>query len=241
MTIAIKPLAVATALSVATMAATIAPAQAEISGNIGVFSQYVLRGITNAPENDGAAVQGGIDWASDSGFYLGYWGSSLGYSDESATGFENDFYGGFAGSVGDISYDIGLIYYYYLNINDANAPEIAASVGFGPVSLGMKYLADDVLWGNQGDIYWTLSADTDIGAGFNLAGVLGFYTYEKDGEYIPEVPEAESSAFRHFDVTLSHGIGDTGADFGLTYIFGGDDRFGNEQDNATVLSLTYGF
>jgi uncharacterized protein (TIGR02001 family) len=242
MTIAIKPLAVATALSVASMAAAIAPAQAELSGNIGVFSKYVLRGITNVPENDGAAIQGGVDWAHDSGFYLGYWGSSLDYADEgSASGFENDFYGGFAGSVGDISYDIGLIYYYYLNISDANAPEIAASVGYGPVSLGMKYLADDVAWGNQGDIYWTLSGDMDIGMGWNLGGVLGYYTYETDGEFIPDVPEAESSAFRHFDVSLSHAIGETGADFGLTYIFGGDDRFGNEQDNATVLSLTYGF
>ena len=26
------------------------------------------------------AVQGGFDWSHDSGFYLGYWGSNLGYT-----------------------------------------------------------------------------------------------------------------------------------------------------------------
>lgn len=237
----IRPIALATAFSIASMAAAIAPAQAELTGNIGVFSQYVLRGITNAPENDGAAIQGGIDWAHDSGFYLGYWGSNLGYSDSDGTGFENDFYGGWGGSMDNFSWDLGLIYYYYLNIDDANAPELYGSVGFGPVSLGAKYLMDDIVWGNQGDIYWTLSGDMDIGAGFNLGGVLGYYTYEKDGEYIPEVAEAESSAFRHFDVTLSHPIGNTGADANFTYIFGGDDRFGGEQDDAMVFSVTYGF
>lgn len=241
MTIAIKPLAVATALSVASMAAAIAPAQAELSGNIGVFSQYVLRGITNAPENDGAAVQGGIDWANDSGFYLGYWGSSLGYSDNEGSGFENDFYGGWGGSIDNFSWDIGLIYYYYLNIDDANAPEIVGSLGFGPVSLGMKYLADDVVWGNTGDIYWTLSGDVDIGMGWNLGGVLGYYTYEEDGEFITAADGPQDSAFRHFDITLSHAIGESGADFNFTYIVGGDDRFGVSQKDATVLSVTYGF
>ena len=237
----IRPIALATAFSIASMAAAIAPAQAELTGNIGVFSQYVLRGITNAPENDGAAIQGGIDWAHDSGFYLGYWGSNLGYSDSDGTGFENDFYGGWGGSVDNFSWDLGLIYYYYLNIDDANAPELYGSVGFGPVSLGAKYLMDDIVWGNQGDIYWTLGGDMDIGAGFNLGGTLGYYTYETDGEYIPEAPEAKSSAFRHFDVTLSHPIGSTGADANFTYIFGGEDRFGGDQDDAMVFSVTYGF
>jgi uncharacterized protein (TIGR02001 family) len=242
MTISIKPLAIATAVSVASMASAIAPAQAEVSGNIGLFSKYILRGITNAPENDNTAVQGGLDYSFGPGLYLGYWGSNLSYADEGdSNGFENDFYGGWGGSAGSVSWDIGLIYYYYLNISDANAAEIAGSVGFGPVSLGAKYLTDDVAWGNKGDIYWTLGGDTEIGAGFTLGGVLGYYTYEKDGEYIPSVPEAKGSAFRHFDVSLSHPIAETGADMNLTYTFGGKDRFGTDQDDAVVLSLTYGF
>ncbi|MGB5308998.1 MAG: TorF family putative porin, partial [Arenicellales bacterium] len=83
---AIKPLALATAISAATMAGAIAPAHAALDGNIGIFSSYVLRGITNSPENDNAAIQGGLDWGFGPGFYLGYWGSNLGYGDGDAKG-----------------------------------------------------------------------------------------------------------------------------------------------------------
>ena len=239
---AIKPLALATALSVATMAGAIAPAHAsELSGNIGIFSSYVLRGITNSPENDNAAIQGGLDWAFGPGFYLGYWGSNLGYGDGDAKGFENDFYGGWGGSTDLLSWDIGATYYYYLNVDDSNAFEPKASFGVGPVTLGMKYLAEDVVWGNKGDTYWTLDGAIPIGKGFTLGGVLGYYTYETDGEFIPDVPEAKSSAFRHFDIVLSHPIGETGADANLSYIIGGEDRFGTDQKNQMVFSVTYGF
>jgi len=52
-------LTAAVGMAVAGLTAPLA-AQAEITGNIGVFSKYVLRGITNAPESDVPAVQGGF-------------------------------------------------------------------------------------------------------------------------------------------------------------------------------------
>ncbi|HEY4713402.1 MAG TPA: TorF family putative porin, partial [Aquirhabdus sp.] len=42
--------------------------EGNLTGNIGVYSKYVLRGITNAPEQDGAAVQGGVDYVLKNGF-----------------------------------------------------------------------------------------------------------------------------------------------------------------------------
>ncbi len=242
---AIKPLAIATAISIASMAAVITPAQAELTGNIGVFSQYVLRGITNSPENDNAAVQGGLDWSHDSGFYVGYWASNLGYGQTAGDvkGFENDFYLGWGGEAGSINWDLGATQYYYLNLDDANAFEPYAYIGFGPVTFGFKYLAQDVAWGNSGDTYWTLDASGEIGAGFSLGGSLGYYTYEKDGEFIPAVAgdSAIGSGFRHLVIDLSHPIGNTGADMALSYIIGGDDRYGVSQKDQMVLSLTYGF
>ncbi len=238
---AIKPLAIATAVSMASMAAMITPAQAELSGNIGIFSQYVLRGITNAPENDNAAVQGGLDWGHESGFYVGYWGSSLGYGKAGTKGFENDFYAGWGGEAGSLSWDLGATQYYYLNVNDSNAFEPYAYIGFGPATFGFKYLAQDVAWGNKGDTYWTLDASQEIGAGFTLGGSLGYYSYKTDGEFIPDSPDAISSSFRHLNIDLSHPIGNTGADANFTYIIGGEDRFGVDQDNQMVFSVTYGF
>ena len=264
----------AAALAISAMATPMA-AQAELSGNIGVYSAYVLRGITNAMENENTAVQGGIDWAHDSGFYLGYWGSNLGYTSRAtvadlttgevgqvpgsvdkgtstittcendgdcpAAGFENDFYLGYGGSFGSVDYDIGLIYYYYIGVEESNGLEVPFSLSWSGATLGLKYLTNDVVWGNAGDIYWTLGYDFSLPAGFTLGAVLGYYTYSKDGDYIPEVPEAKSSAFRHFDLSLSHPIGDTGADMSITAILGGEDRFGIDQANTVVLGVSYGF
>lgn len=213
---------------------------AELSGNMGVYSKYVLRGMTNDAESDSPAVQGGLDYSADNGLYAGYWASSLDYGDgEAKTGFENDFYVGFAGEAGGMSYDIGLIQYSYVSINDADGLEVSASVGFGPVSLGMKYLTNDVVWGNAGDTYWTLSYETELPKGFNLSAVYGYYTYEATGEF--DSTTGDKNGFRHLDLTLSHPIGKTGADMTITYIVGGKDRNEVKQDNTMVLGMSYGF
>ena len=219
---------------------------AGVSGNIGVFSDYVLRGINGAggTEGNGPVVQGGFDYSGDSGIYAGYWGSNLGYSNGStASGFENDFYAGWGGSSGDVSYSIGFIQYYYLHVSDSDGLEINPTVSYGPVSFGLKYLATDVAWGNTGDIYWTLGYSASLPADFSLSATAGYYTYEKDGKYIKDKnhPAAKSSAFRHLDVSLSHPIGKTGADMSVTYTLPGKDRHNVDQKDAIVFGVKYGF
>jgi len=232
--------AVASALALGALAPA-AQAEVSLSGNIGVVSDYVLRGITAATESDGPAVQGGFDMEHSSGFYAGYWASSLGYgSDNLTTTVENDFYAGFAGSAGEFSYDIGAIYYYYMDDSDASGGEFVAGIGWGPVTLGMKYLLQDVTWGNEGDIYWTLGMELPVpSTQFTFSAVAGYYTYEDSGKYIPSTEK--SGAFRHLDLSLSHPIGDSGADMFITYVVGGDDRGGVDQKDKIVLGLTYGF
>ena len=98
-----------TLLASALVGASVA-AHAEFSGNIGVTSEYFYRGASQSLGD--AAVSGGLDYASDSGFYLGTWASTLG--SDSFAGTEIDFYVGFGG--GDmIAYDFGYVYYYYAN------------------------------------------------------------------------------------------------------------------------------
>lgn len=227
----IKPLVLATAVSVAGFAGIVSTAQAEITGNIGAVSKYIFRG---GVESDTPAVQGGLDWGNDSGVYLGYWGSSLDYGDDdSSNGIENDFYVGWGGG-DNFTWDIGLLYYYYINLSDANTPELYGSLGWGPVSLGAAYALDDSAWTNQGDIYWTLAAEGEVGAGFTLGAKAGWYTYEKEGEFISSTA---SSNFRDLDLYVSHPLGATNADMGLHYIVGGKDRDDFDLDDQVVLSL----
>ncbi len=227
---------------IATMSLAAGSAQADLSGNVGVVSKYVLRGITADTENSSAAVQGGFDYSHESGFYAGYWGSSLDYRDVDSTvdtSFENDVYAGWAGDVGSVSLSAGLIYYYYLDMEDANGTEFAATAGVGPVTLGVKYLLEDTLWGNSGDTYLTLAASHDLPNDFTIGATAGYYFYEDQGDFINATPEG--SGFRHLDVSLSHPIGQTGAVMSLTYIIGGEDRNGVDQENTAVLGISYAF
>ena len=76
-----------------------------VSRNMSLTSDYIWRGMT---QNDGeVAIQSGFDLETDSGFYLGTWAGSANFG--GGESLELDYYGGYAGSVGDIGYDIGFI------------------------------------------------------------------------------------------------------------------------------------
>lgn len=233
-------------------------AQADITGNIGVVSKYVLRGISNtasgSAENDGTAVQGGLDWSHKSGVYVGYWGSNLDYvttspgqTANSGNGFENDLYAGYKAKLGPVTLTAGAIYYYYLNMDEGNAAEIVGNVGFGPVSAGLKYLTKDVFWGNQGDIYWTVDYAQPLPSDFTFGASLGYYTYDDSDPgtasnlKIAAGTTTESSAFRHLNLTISHPVANKAATMAVTYIIGGEDRSGRDQDDQIVLGLSTTF
>lgn len=245
----IRPLVVATAVASSFAATSIAQADS-LTGNIGVYSKYILRGITNSPESDVPAVQGGIDWSADNGIFLGYWGSTLSYDstnngvDTGTHSFENDFYGGYANSIGGLNYSLGLVQYYYAGFSPTsgasspNGMEAFGSLGYKGVTFGFHTLVKDCSWGNSGDTYWQLGYSHDLPKGFNLAGSLEYYTYNSKAS---NITYSESTAFRDFTLSLSHPIGKTGADMAINYIIGGKNGNGVEQKNAVTLSLAYGF
>jgi len=90
------------------------------TGNIGLYSQYVFRGLTQT--NEKPAYQGGFDFSYNFGpasFYLGTWGSNITWLTDSlqytSSSLESDWYGGFRGNFGksDFTYDVGYLYYWY--------------------------------------------------------------------------------------------------------------------------------
>ncbi len=113
-------------------AATEAAAPAEpappytLTYNLGLYSNYMFRGVEYS---DGPALQGGIDWAHSSGFYLGTWFSNLdpyayGKNDTLRTKgdhLETDFYGGYAHTF-ENGFGINFLgnYYKYLEGKKAN-------------------------------------------------------------------------------------------------------------------------
>ncbi|WP_394730853.1 TorF family putative porin [Altererythrobacter sp. GH1-8] len=152
----------------------------EFSGNVALVSEYRFRGVDLSGGD--IAVQGGVDLAHSSGFYLGTWGSSL---DEDTVGYghtELDVYGGFGGSIGEaVSFDIGVIAYLYPNAGpgDFDYIEFYGSLGFnlGPAeaTVGVAYAPDQDSLGSTDNLYLY----TDIGIGIpstplTLTGHLGY-------------------------------------------------------------------
>ncbi len=85
------------------------------SANVGLFSDYIFRGISFTDEKP--AIQGGFDYAHSSGLYAGTWASNLSIDGE--TNIEIDIYGGFANEFGEsgIGYDVGMVRYIYPGTN----------------------------------------------------------------------------------------------------------------------------
>jgi uncharacterized protein (TIGR02001 family) len=124
------------------MVAGISVAQAQVTGNLGLTSDYRFRGISqsqNAP-----AVQGGIDYNHKSGFYIGNWNSSVSsqmYTNGS--GVESDLYAGFKKDIyKGITIDLGTYNYFYPRATTSASTgsnydtyEAFAGVGYGPVSV----------------------------------------------------------------------------------------------------------
>jgi uncharacterized protein (TIGR02001 family) len=119
---------------------TATAAQAQVTGNMSLTSDYRFRGVSqtqNAP-----AVQGGIDYAHSSGFYVGNWNSSVSsqmYTNGS--GVESDLYAGFKKDIyKGLTLDVGSYNYFYPRATNNTSTnfdtnELFAGLGYGPVSV----------------------------------------------------------------------------------------------------------
>jgi len=75
-----------------------------ITGNFGIYSQYVFRGLTQTDRKP--AFQGGFDYANTNGIYLGTWGSNISWLHDAGVcnhgcSLEWDFYGGWKYAIND--------------------------------------------------------------------------------------------------------------------------------------------
>ncbi|WP_394203748.1 TorF family putative porin [Shewanella waksmanii] len=209
------------------------PASAAVSGNIGATSNYLWRGVSQT--DDSVAVQGGIDYEHDSGFYVGGWASNVDFSD--STTFELDLYAGFAGTLGeDFGYDVYYLYYAY--------PDSDGSIDLGEVSLGLSYKWLSVSYShlvNAGDDVATEPlSNTDMGyftvdVSIPLSDTLslnGHYGYSR-GDVITAWYDTEN--YSDYSISLAK---DT--DFGTISFLVGDTDLADD-DPKLVLGYSYSF
>jgi uncharacterized protein (TIGR02001 family) len=143
------------------------------SGSVGLFSQYIFRGLTQTDRNP--ALQGNFDINHSSGLYLGMWGSNVSwlrdkYGDPSTTtvtsdstyyrsggNLEIDVYGGFKSEIGKtgLGVDLGALQYYYPGTErgrdqafaKANTTEVYGALSYGWVQAKYSHVVSKDAWG----------------------------------------------------------------------------------------------
>ncbi|UXH78783.1 TorF family putative porin [Roseateles amylovorans] len=171
------------AVLAAALAASALPAFAQaadpLSFNLSVTSDYRYRGISQSRLKP--ALQGGVDYAHSSGFYIGAWASTIKWISDAGgdADVEIDTYLGYKTALGGgFTGDIGFLRYNYPG-NDlnpsANTNEIYGALSYGPATLKYSHSTTN-LFGfadSKQSGYLDLSATFDVGNGFTLTPHVG--------------------------------------------------------------------
>lgn len=152
-------------------------AQADVSSTVAIVSDYDWRGITQS--DNSPALQLSLDYGHESGWYIGAWGSNIDFGTPKPQ-TEVDVYTGFAQSVGDLGYDVGVNYYGYPGAS-GDFVELYGKLSYKILSGGLYYSPDFA--GSSKDEYYVY-ADLGIPAG---PLTLGLHAGYSSGDGIKEV------------------------------------------------------
>lgn len=143
---------------------------AGLSANVGMVSDYYFRGID---QGTSATASAGLDYEI-SGFYVGTWIADV------DDGAEYDLYGGYAGEIGDFSYDIGYFTYNYTNdAFDDKYSEAMLTVGYGPISASYAKGKYDNYGDKQDYTFASLTAEYE-----GFYGTYGVHGDDFEGSYV---------------------------------------------------------
>jgi uncharacterized protein (TIGR02001 family) len=221
-----KKTLIASALLVGSSAAL-----AEISGNVTMATDYIFRGISQTDNQ--LAIQGGLDYAHDSGFYLGTWASNIDSDffnpgDGHDPQIELDLYGGYSGELANgIGYDLGYIRYEYPGYGAADTNEVYLGGSFNNFSAKLVY-SDELAFFASKESAWYLSGgyDMELPEGFGLSASLG---YSFGDAFDNNDGDGLNDSYLDWSIGISKTV--AGVDLGLTYT---DVDFSDSADDCRM-------
>lgn len=210
-------------------------ANAQVSSTWTLTNDYDFRGTSQSAKDP--ALQGSIDYAADSGWYVGAWASNVDF--DSDIDYEVDLYTGFSGGDDDgLGWDVGFVYYAYPDDSDANYPEIYGKLSYGMFSGGLYYSND---WINSNDSSVYATADVSVPLPQNLS--LNFHAGYSFGEYFKD----RDTEYADYSVGLGYTVGNF--NLGLKYVdtslddgdawFSGDDVNNTEGRVIFTIATTF--
>jgi hypothetical protein len=202
--IAISAIAAAASFMAGNVVAADAPAAAPdpgpVTANVTLASQYRYRGISQT--NSLPAIQGGFDYAHESGFYIGNWNSNISWISDAYPGstavsapIEMDFYAGYKKEVAEgVTLDVGLLQYYYATKGMGNSSTYngSSAASYGGLAYGS---------GRQAAGQSPNTTEAYIGATY------GFATFKYSYALTNLFGIDQSKGSQYFDLSLNYDTG----------------------------------
>ncbi|MDG1708014.1 MAG: TorF family putative porin [Emcibacteraceae bacterium] len=196
----------------------------DVQFNAKAVSDYRFRGVSRT--NNDFAIQGGIDFNSDSGLYAGAWASNVdGFGGADA---ETNLFVGYGGETDGMIYDFGATAYVFPGGDNVNYIEVYGSVGidFGLLtsSIGLAYMPSQDNLGNDDNIYF----------------------YNDTKFYIPDSPFSidlhlgiEDGAFgsEKVDWKIGTSVSFEQFELGIAYVDTNVDWVGKRADSGIIFSI----
>lgn len=179
-----------TLASVVMLSATGA-AYAEASANVAMSTNYMFRGISQTGEDAiEPAISGGFDFGHESGLYIGTWASNVELADADGDGeiadMEMDIYGGYSGEMGGLSYDVGLLYFWYPGTDKLDFFEYYGSLGtsIGSADVGLSINISPDYYAESGDSYYiNASASMPLSDTFGFNASVGYQSIDEEATF----------------------------------------------------------
>jgi len=202
-----------------------------------LVSDYVFRGLSQNDEDP--ALQVGLDYTHDSGFYAGAWASPVDFNDQSGADLEVDTYVGYTHKLGDsVTGDVQLIRYNYPGTESGvnlDYNEVIGKLTFIERIILLVGYSNDVFSSGQSGLYTNVTVNWSLPYELTLATGIGHYRFEK-GLY------SAADGYTDYSVGLSRVWGKLTT--ALTYTDtnnSGVTLFGKIAENRVALSLKYRF
>lgn len=170
-------------------------ALAEISGHVALTSEYIYRGMSWS--NGNPALQGGIDYAHDSGFFAGIWASTVDQTNPTGRrDVELDYYVGYNFAAdAPIATSVALVHYTYPDNSsdvDYDFTEALLTASWQNYSLELG-LTDDLYGFDTSSHHLELRGDWSLPSAWILGAGLGY----SDGGNL------SSSSYLYWDAGVS--------------------------------------
>lgn len=220
--------------------------EGDVSANVAYTTDYRYRGISQTDRD--FAIQGGFDYAMNSGFFLGTWASNVNnfnpsqVDGKSGTQAEIDFYGGYNYAINDnVSVGVQALYYYYPGASKAGPKSDVSTAGreldfweYTPSisftgqnlsgSLSVSYSSD--FYGEAGDaFYYSGDVSTDLTDWLTLGLHAGYQTVQRNRFWYDD----------YADWSATFSTNQFGLDWSVAYV---DTDLNYDQCGATGCDAT---